>query len=44
LSGLQHIAEAEAEAELEGDAGSDSGSNDAALPGDAENGEGGESA
>ncbi|WP_074173465.1 DNA gyrase subunit A [Caballeronia calidae] len=42
LSGLQHIAEAEAE--LEGDAGSDSGSNDAARPGDAENGEGGESA
>ncbi|SAK71107.1 DNA gyrase subunit A [Caballeronia hypogeia] len=36
LSGLQHIAEAEAEAELEGDNGAD----DTAKPGDAENGEG----
>jgi DNA gyrase subunit A len=41
LSGLQHIAEAEAEAELEADAGSDDA---AAKPDDAENGEGGESA
>ncbi|WP_106855521.1 DNA gyrase subunit A [Caballeronia novacaledonica] len=41
LSGLQHIAEAEAEAELEADTGSDDA---AAKPGDAENGEGGENA
>ncbi|GJH09360.1 DNA gyrase subunit A [Caballeronia novacaledonica] len=41
LSGLQHIAEAEAEAELEADAGSE---DSAAKPGDAENDEGGESA
>ncbi|WP_061122759.1 DNA gyrase subunit A [Caballeronia catudaia] len=41
LSGLQHIAEAEAEAELEGDAGSDDA---AGGNGGTENGEGGESA
>ncbi|WP_087131871.1 DNA gyrase subunit A [Caballeronia pedi] len=41
LSGLQHIAEAEAEAELEGDSGSDDAAD---KTGDAENGEGGESA
>jgi len=41
LSGLQHIAEAEAEAELEGDSASDDA---AGNTGDAENGEGGESA
>lgn len=41
LSGLQHIAEAEAEAELEGDAGPD---DTAGKNGGTENGEGGESA
>ncbi|SAK66972.1 DNA gyrase subunit A [Caballeronia glebae] len=41
LSGLQHIAEAEAEAELEAEAGSEDA---AASPDDAENDEGGESA
>ncbi|SAL78180.1 DNA gyrase subunit A [Caballeronia arvi] len=41
LSGLQHIAEAEAEAELEGDAGSDDA---AGENGGTENGEGGENA
>ncbi|BBU28141.1 DNA gyrase subunit A [Burkholderia sp. THE68] len=41
LSGLQHIAEAEAEAELEGDSGPDDA---AGNTGDAENGEGGENA
>jgi DNA gyrase subunit A len=41
LSGLQHIAEAEAEGELDEDVGS---SESAAKPGDAENGDGGESA